>query len=342
VRRLQIAGSNGVPASGAAAVVLNVTATSTTAASYLTVWPDDAAQPLASNLNWVAGQTVPNLVEVKLGADGGVNFYNSKGSVNVIADLEGWIPNPSLSPDGSGLYQPQAPVRILDTRNGTGGVFGALGQGRTIQLQVAGEPGSEAAVLNFTVTNPTAASYLTVWPDGTPQPVVSNLNFAPGQQVANRVQVRLGTDGKVDIYNSAGWVQVVADLNGTFTDASNRSAVGSVFTGCTPTRILDTRVTGGRLGPQQHLRLQVAGVAGVPADATAVVANVTATNTTAASYFTVWPDGSSQPLASDLNWAAGETVPNLTVVKLEADGAIDIYNSAGSTDVVVDIVGWYR
>ena len=73
----------------------------------------------------------------------------------------------------------------------------------------------------------------------------------------------------------------------------------------------------------------------------AVVLNITVTDTTAASYLTLWPDGTAQPLASDLNWIAGNTLPNLIVVKLGADGSIDFYNGFGMTDVIVDVVGWY-
>jgi hypothetical protein len=92
--------------------------------------------------------------------------------------------------------------------------------------------------------------------------------------------------------------------------------------------------------------LLVAGNGGVPAmnatvAPTAVVLNVTVTNPTAPSYLTVWPDGAAQPLASDLNYVAGLTVPNLVVVKLGGNGSIDLFSAAGTTDVVVDVVGWY-
>ena len=73
----------------------------------------------------------------------------------------------------------------------------------------------------------------------------------------------------------------------------------------------------------------------------AVVLNITVTDTTAASFLTLWPDGTTQPLASDLNWVAGDTLPNLIVVKLGANGSIDFYNGFGMTDVIVDVVGWY-
>ncbi|MEZ5141903.1 MAG: hypothetical protein R2726_05205 [Acidimicrobiales bacterium] len=88
VREVTVAGAGGVPA-GATAVTLNVTVTGTTAAS-LTLWPKGATQPTASNLNWVAGQTIPNAVTVKVGTDGKVNVFNPSGSANVIIDVVGY------------------------------------------------------------------------------------------------------------------------------------------------------------------------------------------------------------------------------------------------------------
>ena len=143
----------------------------------------------------------------------------------------------------------------------------------------------------------------------------------------------------------------MVDVNGWFTDGSNPSATGGTFNGVTPVRILDTRVgTGGfhaPLGAGQSLALQVAGFGGVPTMTdqiapTAAVINVTVTDTTSQSYLTVYPSGSALPLASDLNWPAGATVPNLALVKLGADGKIIIYNGYGTVDVIVDVVGWYN
>ena len=87
-------GHGGVPASGVSAVVLNVTVTQPKAAGYITVYPDGATRPLASNLNFVAGQTVPNLVVAPVGADGKVDLYNgSSGTVELVADVSGYFSN---------------------------------------------------------------------------------------------------------------------------------------------------------------------------------------------------------------------------------------------------------
>jgi hypothetical protein len=332
-----------VPSSGVNAVVMNVTVTGTTAPGYLTIYPTGAAQPLASSLNWTAGQTVPNLVEVALGVNGQVSIYNSGGNTHVIFDIAGYVLAPTAGAPAGSVLEPMDPTRVLDTRLGSG----PLGPGETRRLQVAGlSYPHDAVVMNMTVTNATAPSYLTVWPDGEPRPTVSNLNFVAGQTVANRVQVKVSADGFVDVYNAGGWVDVVADLNGRF--ATGISYVGGLFVGQIPSRIADTRWDHRALGPGLGMFVQVRGVAGIPADAKAVVANVTVTNTTAASYLSITPDGlytkpdfTVQVRSSDLNWVRGDTRANLAVVKIGGTDGIYIYNAAGSTDVIVDVVGWY-
>ncbi len=345
----------GVPASGVSAVVLNATATDTTAFSFLTVYPTGASLPLASNLNWAPGQTIPNLVTVGIGTGGKVTAYNGVGSVDVVFDVEGYYSDPASSPGPDGLFNPLTPARLLDTRSGNGAPIAKLGPGQSLNLQVTGRggvpsTGAEAVVLNVTVTNPSLASYLTIFPTGVTMPVASNLNFKAGQTIPNRVMVGLSTgSGQVTIFNGVGSTDVVADVNGWFTDTSI-GGVGSKFTPVTPARIEDSRNgTGGFLtpwGPGSGRAVVVAGQGGVPLMTdpnapTAVVANITVTDTTAPGAVVAWPDGAAQPLASDLNWMPGVTVPNLTVAQVGPSGNVDVYNYAGCVDVVVDVVGWF-
>jgi hypothetical protein len=346
----QITGQGGVPATGVSAVVLNVTATDTTTGGYLTVFPAGVPRPVASNLNWVAGQTVPNLVEVALGVNGQVTVYNGAGSADVILDVAGYVATPTATPPAAGLYNPVVPNRVLDTRIGLGAPKAQVCAGQTISVQITGTPiipssGVAAVVLNVTATNTVVApSALTVYPTGSARPLASNLNFVPGQTVPNRVVVKVGTGGSVDFYDAAGHTDIVADVAGWFSDGTT-AAGGSLFVGVTPARILDTRASQ-IIGPNATRVLLVAGQGGVPAmnapvPPTAVVLNVTVTNPTAGSYLTVWPDGASRPLASDLNYVVGQTVPNLVVVKLGANGSIDLFNGVGTVDAIVDVVGWY-
>ena len=359
VRTIQVANQGPVPAMNSAmppsAVVLNVTVTNPTAPGFVTVYPTGVSRPNASNLNFVAGQTVPNLVEVALGADGNVNLYNFQGTTDVVFDVEGWVTTQGTFIGTAGLYRPLSPYRILDTRTGS-----PLSQGdaNAITLQVAGTGGANgvpmtgvsAVVLNVTITRPTTSSFVTVYPTGAGRPNVSNLNFVAGQTVPNRVQVKLGTGGKVTLYNLIGSTDVVVDVNGWFTDGSDLTATGGQLTGVTPYRVLDTRygpLKQPPLGPTRTMSLTIAGQGGVPrmtdpVPPRAVVLNVTVTDTTAPSFLEVVPGGTPLPGTSDLNWVAGQTVPNLVVVKLNSSGVIDIYNLSGYTDVVVDIVAWYQ
>ena len=218
---LSVTGHGAVPAAGVSAVVLNVTATQPQAGGYLTVWADGTPRPLASNLNFTAGETVPNLVVAPVGTDGKVDIYNGSGAgtVQVVADVSGYF---TTGPPAAGGLAPLSPSRILDTRIGVGAP-GPVAPGATVALPVDGQGGVPASgvgavVLNVTATQPQAGGYLTVWPDGTPQPLASNLNFKPGETVPNLVVAPVGADGKIDIYNGsgAGTVQVVADVSGYF------------------------------------------------------------------------------------------------------------------------------
>ena len=332
--------------STAVAVALNVTVTNTTEASFLTLYPAAGARPVVSNLNWAAGETVPNLVIVPVGQGGQVTIYNHAGSTQVLADLQGYFA-PAASGVVAGSYVPLPPDRIVDTRPGSGLPYSGdtLEPGATLNVDAAGAgdvpaAGVAAVLLNVTVTDTTQAGYLSVYPQGGSVPTSSDLNWTAGETVANRVVVPVGPTGQVTVYNHTGTAQLVVDVSGYFTQGQAAPSNASMFIPITPVRLLDTRISGSPLGAGQTLTQVVAGQDGIAAAATAVVSNVTATDTTQASYFTVYPGG-SRPLASDVNWAAGQTVPNLTIATLGSGGATTIYNHAGSADAVMDAFGYF-
>ena len=212
-RSVTVAGVGGVPAD-AKAVALNLTVTDTTSSSYLTVWPAGQQMPTASNLNWPAGDTRPNLVVAKVGAGGAVSIFNREGSTQVVADVVGYF----RAPIGSVPFTATAPSRILDSRDGTGGYSSPWGPwaGRTLPVAgIAGVPtDAQAVMINVTVTNATAASYLTAWPSGQSLPVASNLNFGAGATVPNLALVPIGGDGRIAIFNLLGTVDVIVDVVG--------------------------------------------------------------------------------------------------------------------------------
>jgi peptidoglycan hydrolase-like protein with peptidoglycan-binding domain len=324
-RALAVAGQAGVPAD-AVAVALNVTVTDPTAAGFVTVWPAGAAMPTASNVNFVGGQTVANMVTVGLGAGGQIDLFNFAGDTQVVVDVTGWY---------TGGFHPVVPTRVMDTRGTLGGATFQPGESRDVDVSAAGVPaGAIGIVANVTATNATAATYVTVWPAGSPMPTASNLNAVPGQTVANMVTVGLGGNRRIAVANFAGTTDLVVDVAGYYTDG---------FHPVTPARIADTRSgsCGVRLGPGETRQVAVAGVGGVPAaTAGAVALNVTIVNPTTATYLTVWPSGTPQPTASNLNAIVG-TVPNMVTVGLGADGRVSVFNFAGSADVVIDVAGWF-
>ncbi|MFI6123619.1 peptidoglycan recognition protein [Streptomyces sp. NPDC051064] len=341
---LQVTGTNGVPATGVGAVVLNVTATNVTGeTSYVSVYPNGTTRTAATNLNLVKGQTAPNLVIVPV-VNGKVDFYNRAGTLDLIADITGYF---TSTGEGS-THVNLGPKRVMDTREGLGVAKAPVGADSVVTLQVAGvngvpAEGVTAVVLNVTATNVTApTSYVSVYPDGTTRTAASNLNLVKGQTAPNLVIVPV-VNGKVNFYNRAGTLDLIADITGYFTSGEE----GASHINLGPKRVMDTReglgVAKAPVGADSVVTLQVAGVNGVPAEGvTAVVLNVTATNVTApTSYVSVYPDGTTRTAASNLNLVQGQTAPNLVVVPV-VNGKVNFYNRAGSLDLIADITGYFR
>lgn len=269
------------------------------------------------------------------------------GLIFVGDTINGRMTRFDLLVSGSGFVG-LTPARVLDTRNGTGGVPAGAKLGPNSSLSfpvdnVAGvDPAATAVVLNVTATEATQGTYVTAYPSGSIRPGTANLLVPPNRAIPNLVTVKIGPDGRVSLYNQLGSVHLVADVFGYY-----RTGGGSRFTAVTPNRILDSRATptngfSGKVGQNQYKELTVAGAGGAaPADATAVVLNVTVTGGTAPSYLTVYPATGSTPLAANLLFVGGQTVSNLVTVPVSA-GKVRIYNNVGEVDVVADLVGWYR
>jgi len=341
---VQIAGIEGVPAIGVAAVVLNVTATEAVQAGYVSVYPSGTRRPLVSSVNVdTTGHTAANLVTVKVGANGKVTLFTS-GGTHLVADLAGYYVPASTSPDGR--LQTSTPERILDTRSGLGAQQAKPPAGGTLDLQITGRGpvpavGVSAVVLNITADQATADGFVTVWPTGQVMPTVSNLNLTAGETRANLVVVPVGAGGHVSLFTMGG-ADLIADVAGWFTDST--AAVGSagLFVPLTPVRMLDTRQEPtAPTSPVSSLTRLIGSTKVVPPNAaSAVVANITVTESGGPGYVTAWPAGTSRPLVSNLNTVrAGQTVPNAAIVPLGSD-AVSLYTQAGG-HLIIDVTGWY-
>jgi hypothetical protein len=254
-----------------------------------------------------------------------------------------------LLSEDPGRFHAIAPARIVDTRTGLGAPAAKLDPHSPLTVDVTGvggvpDGGASAVVLNLTVVGATWGSHLTVWPTDLGKPPTSNLNFGPGQVVANQVIVPIGIGGRISIANAAGLVHVVVDVQGWF--GEDGAGGGSLLHTLPPARVADTRsglgLPAGRVPGGGTRHVQITGVGGVPSSGvSAVVANLTVVGGTLQSHLTAWPTGTPKPGTSNVNFRAGQVVANQVIVPVGADGRISIANSSGLVHVIVDVQGWF-
>ena len=337
---LQVLGTGGVPATGVAAVVLNVTEASSSDGGYLTVWPGGTPRPVVSTVNFETGQIRYALETIRPGPAGLVSFYNLRGLTDVVVDLQGYYLDGTTSTCG-GSYTAVGPTRILDTRVTHDALLG--GTPREVQVVgVAGVPATATGVaINVTVDKTAAPGFLSVYPAGGTLPTISNLNFRADQTVANLAKVRLGSNGALSVFSSQA-TELVLDVQGYFEPGGPN---GQRYVSLVPSRLVDTRIPVGvpaPVGPGLAATVQAAGRGGVPSSgASAVLVHLTAVQPTLPGYLTAF-SGGQRPLASSVNFRPREDASNLVLVALGPSGTFDVYNFAGRTGLVVDVVGYYE
>ena len=293
----------------------------------------------------------PGLNNAYYRTDPGNDHPNVAGSQKATAEfvpmlnhfVEQW-----RSPAPPPAFVARTPVRIADTRVGEPAAFplieARLPAGGVLNVPVAGANGvpadAVAVSLNVTVVGPLQPGFLTVYPCGATRPLASNLNYVAGQVVPNAVVTGIGAGGHVCVFSQQE-TDVVVDLGGWFTAASG-------YTAQPPVRVADTRLgelvafpeTKARIHVGGTLEVPVAGAFGVPAGASAVSLNVTVVNPAQPGFLTVYPCGADRPLASNLNYVAGQVVPNAVLAGIGTGGRVCIFTQQ-ETDVVVDLGGWF-
>lgn len=328
---LQVTGRGGVPA-GATAVALNVTVLNTANPGWLAVYPTDSTLPGVSSVSAVPGRAVPNLVIARLAADGQLAIRNGNiSNADVVADVAGYWTGGDTTE--AGTLVPLTPRRVLDTR--TAAVIPAYGT-VTLDLAASGAVPADAgaAVLNVTTTEGAAPGYVTVYPAGQGRPATSTVNFGVGDVVSNLTVATLGSGGKVTISNGApGPVHVVVDLAGYLRGGT--ATLPGTYVPLSPVRVLDTRPGSVGAGASATVPLPT----GVTAQA--AFANLTVTDARQAGFATAYPGGTA-PLASTVNFVAGQTVANATLVKTSGSAFAVRNGSSGTAAVVVDVSGYFR
>jgi outer membrane protein assembly factor BamB len=246
-------------------------------------------------------------------------------------------------------FHPVPPVRLLDTRNGNGGLPGKLSAGVPGTFQITGRggvpSGATAVTANVTIVRPSAASSVYLGPDPIAHPSSATINFNKADITAYGSTIALSNTGSMSAtYMAAsGTTDLVVDVTGYFTPDST----GDTYHPVTPARLLDTRYSNGLSGkfvtgvPRSFA---VWGRGGVPSSATAVTGNLTVVNSTNSWAVYLGPDKVASPTTSTINFAKGQIRANSLTVPLSSTGSLaaTFLSSAGNkTDLVFDVTGYY-
>ncbi|MFE6843398.1 hypothetical protein [Streptomyces sp. NPDC057686] len=271
------------------------------------------------------------------------------------ADPAGGRPHGVTTPDlapaeapGSTTFTSPAERAVTSAIPSAGGSK-ASGAPRTQNL--AGEPTHTIALtgkttsahgisLETTVTNNSGASlFVTIdWGD---KEWTETYGVSDGTHVETRPHS----------YAEVGTYQITVTVKDSFsqtltTNTLTVTTAGSDYTPYGPTRLLDTRDgTGapkGKVAPYSPARVKIGGNGGIPAGVTAVALNVTVTGTTSGGHITAFAEGDDRPTTSNLNYAPGQTVPNLVIVPVGANGYVDLYNGGWEpVDLIADVAGYF-
>ncbi|MGZ6272861.1 MAG: outer membrane protein assembly factor BamB family protein [Candidatus Limnocylindrales bacterium] len=347
-------GSSGVP-TNATAVTGTLTVTGQTSGGFLFIGPAASNNPTSSTLNFPIADDRANAVTVALGAGGTLSITfvgpgNGK-SAQAVFDVTGYF-----APDTIGAtYHAISPTRVLDTRNGAGGLSGPFTNHAARTFQVAGgasgvPAGATAVTGNLTVTGQTSSGYLFIGPVATNDPTSSTLNFPVGDDRANAATVALSATGTLSVTfvapSTGPSAQAIFDVTGYFTPDMS----GAAYVPLTPSRRLDTRNgTGGLSGPFTNHAARTFQVTGgsseVPTNATAVTGNMTVTGQTSGGYLFIGPVATNDPTSSTLNFPVGDDRANAVTVALSATGTLSVTfvapSNGQSAQAIFDVTGYF-
>ncbi|MFZ9628187.1 MAG: DUF1501 domain-containing protein [Ilumatobacteraceae bacterium] len=333
---VQVTGAGGVPATGVTAVALRVGAATATAATSLTAWPTGVARPVAPVVQATAAASTSALAITKIGSSGRVNVFNDLGDAQATVDVIGYYRSTA-----AGRTIAVNPGRALDTRTGTGGKTGTFAANTTFDVTIRGVAGvpktATAALVSLTAFGPSAATALTVYQTGAARPALATLPVAASRTATTTTLVPLSSTGKVTVHNAAGTTHVVVDVLAYVGSATN----GRHFP-LPSARLLDTRTDATLLFSAGTVRsVAVLGKGGVPATGVSgVLLELTVVGPSADTTVTAWAAGATRPAGATLSTGTAADATVLAMVKVGTGGAVQVHNSAGTANVVVDVVGY--
>jgi hypothetical protein len=333
----------GIPAN-VAAYSLNLTVVPQGGLGFLSVWPAGQRQPLVSTLN-SDGRVKANAAIVPAGVNGAITVF-ATNPAHLVIDINGYFV-PASVPLSLAFY-PVTPCRVADTRNSTGAFGGPalaanVARNFAVQSSPCGIPATaQAYALNMTVVPSGSLGFLTTWPAGSPQPLVSTLNAAPEAVTANAAIVPVGAGGAISVF-ATDPTHLIIDINGYFAPPGGAGALD--FFAAIPCRILDTRLAAGAFGGpimgggQTRSFLVPSSACGIPATAQAYSLNATVVPQSFLGFLTLWGSGNI-PLVSTLN-SDGSVVANAALVPAGVGGAVTAFTSNPS-HLILDINGYFQ
>ncbi len=354
--QLPVTSTFGIPATGITAVAVNLTLVDADQPGYGQALPTFATAVGAhSNFNLdQAGQTRPNFAIVPVGQNGTISIYTNTGG-NLLVDVFGYFAVAGGTTSAGRLVSLPTPIRARDTRSGPSPA--PLQSGNTIDVAVPpGVPAAEVAalVMNITGTDVNGAGFVTAFPGGVlaERDRTSTLNLATGITAANTAVVPVTASG-VSLFaelGAGGSANVIVDVTGYITNGSAPGSDAGLFVPLPPARAADSRPTGIIAdGATVIVDPDNAPGISVPNTASAVMMNLTATQTQRYGFATAWAVGASRPATSSLNWQTGGlTVANSTIVRPGTGGRVNVLVTDGDpatqgtmTHLIADVFGYF-
>lgn len=323
---------------GSTRAAVRITSTATVGIGELRVHPCGAYDPAGRVQLVLTADSDSALVFVPL-QSGGFCLHVT-APTHVVIDLEG-----AESPGGATAFVASGPTVAMRQVSLLGGTTQTLPLG-----SLAGVPAGAIAVSAAVSATGTSAGFVTLFPCSAPRPLAAALSYPGDSRPGATAAIgRLDAGQQLCVYASSTAVLSVL-VYGYWAPGAVATATGPLqyaydssdapgFVAVDPTRLFDTRSTGARVGGGQVYELDLS--SRVPVDATDVVMNVTVADPTAGGFVTVYPCEVARPVVSNLNFVAGQTVPNLVTVSLGSDAHVCFYSNV-PTHLLSDLAGWYQ
>lgn len=304
---------------GTVAVAVGLTTDRGDAPGFLTAYQCGTTPGAVSNVNHAAGTARGSMGVIPLGGDLRLCVF-TRAAGHVIVDLQG-----AFVEGGTGIgFDPVEPAqRLLDTRQ----------TGRASIVEVAVPDGAEAVAVNLTATNAVEPGWLKAFPCGGDPPVVSNVNYYPGESVASLAFVPVSPDGTICVETRVP-ADIIVDITGVFADDAPLR-----FRPAVPTRMIDTRTGVGGWSPI-HGTGQTIDARVVPPEAVAVTGTIALVGPLRPGFLTAHGCGPLPP-TSTVNALTGGVMANAATVGVSDEGRLCLFARA-ATNTLFDVTGWWE